>query len=162
MLPALLARVGLPALIKTVGMGLEKISNPAAKTAMDALKQVEDALTNGALTGDDLKEANRHIEKMTDAEGAEFQTLIAQINESLRAEIASEDKYVRRMRPTFGYIIAATWAAQMLAVAFVILENPEKAPVLLNALSSLDTIWTVGLSVLGIYIYKRSREKSTR
>jgi len=53
----------------------------------------------------------------------------------------------------------ATWAAQMLAVAFVILDNPEKAPVLLNAVSSLDTIWTVGLSVLGIYVYKRSGEK---
>jgi hypothetical protein len=159
MLPTLLARIGLPALIQTVGMGLEKISNPVARTAVDALKQVENALTTGMLSGDDLKEANRHIEKMTETDSDEFKTLIAQINESLRAEIASEDTYVRRMRPTFGYIIAATWAAQMLAVAFVILDNPEKAPVLLNAIGSLDTIWTVGLSVLGIYVYKRSGEK---
>ncbi len=162
MLPALLARVGLPALIATVTHGLDKVQNPVAKTAADALKKVEDALTTGALSGDDLKEANRHIEKMAATDSEEFKTLIAQINESLRAEIASEDIYVRRMRPTFGYIIAATWAAQMLAVAFVILDHPEKAPVLLNAIGSLDTIWTVGLSVLGIYVYRRSGEKSRR
>jgi cobalamin synthase len=67
--------------------------------------------------------------------------------------------YVRRMRPTFGYIMAVTWAAQMLAIAFVILDAPEKAGNVINAMSNLSTIWTVGLSVLGIYVYKRSREK---
>jgi len=52
-----------------------------------------------------------------------------------------------------------TWACQMLAVAFVILEDPDKAQNVTSALGNLDTIWTVGLSVLGIYVYKRSQEK---
>ena len=30
---------------------------------------------------------------------------------------AFEDAYVRRMRPTFGYIMALTWLAQMGAIA---------------------------------------------
>ena len=62
----------------------------------------------------------------------------------------------------FCLMIAVTWAAQMLAVATVILDNPDKAPLVMNAIASLDTIWTVGLSVLGIYVYKRSKEKSTQ
>jgi hypothetical protein len=159
-LPAMLAKVGLPFLLKTVAGSLKKLSNPVAKNAVDALAAVEDAMTNGALSGDDLREANRHIETIAGLNNAQFNTLITQINESLRAEIASQDMYVRRMRPTFGYIIAVTWAAQMLAVAFVILDNPERAPILLDGLGQLDTIWTVGLSVLGIYVYRRSGEKT--
>ena len=47
----------------------------------------------------------------------------------------------------------------MLAIAFVIIEAPEKANTIMTAMSNLDTVWTVGLSVLGIYVYKRSQEK---
>lgn len=161
-LPAILSRVGLPFLIKTVASSLDKMGHATAKNAAAALHELDAHIARGDLTGADMAEANRHMEKMAELNSAEFNTLIAQINESLRAEIASQDMYVRRMRPTFGYIIAVTWAAQMLAVAFVILDNPERAPVLLGALGQLDTIWTVGLSVLGIYVYKRSNEKTRR
>lgn len=160
MLPALLARIGLPVLIQSVGTALEAMKNPIAKTASDALKQVNDAVARGAITLDEIKESNRHIEKIEELDSAEFRTLIEQINASLRAEIASEDVYVRRMRPTFGYIIAFTWAAQMLAIAVVMIGDPEKSTLLMNAMGQMDTIWTVGLSVLGIYVYKRSKEKS--
>jgi len=33
------------------------------------------------------------------------------------------------------------------------------APVVFNAVESLSAIWTVALSVLGLYVYKRSDEK---
>ena len=160
MLPAILAQIGLPVLIKSVSTALEKMTNPVAKTAADALRQVNDAVAKGAISLDEIKESNRHIEKIGELDSVEFNTLINEINKSLRAEIASEDVYVRRMRPTFGYVIAFTWACQMLAVAAVILENPDKATVVMNAMAQLDTIWTVGLSVLGIYVYKRSKEKT--
>ncbi len=159
MLPALLARIGLPVLISSVTGALEKIINPIAKSAADALRQVNDAVAKGAISLDEIKESNRHLEKINELESDEFKTQIEQINASLRAEIASQDIYVRRMRPTFGYIIAFTWAAQMFAVAAVILDNPDKADMVMNAMAQLDTIWTVGLSVLGIYVYKRSGEK---
>ena len=160
MLPALLAQIGLPVLVKSLTGALDKLSNPVAKTAAEALKQVDAAVASGAISLDDIKESNRHLEKMSDLESAEITSQIEQINASLRTEIASSDAYVRRMRPTFGYIIAFTWAAQMLAVAAIILDDPEKATVVMSAMGNLDTIWTVGLSVLGIYVYKRSREKS--
>lgn len=159
MLPVLLAKIGLPVLIKTVSQALGSVDNPVAKAASTTLKQVDDAITAGSISPEDVKEANRHLEKMAELDSDEAKTTITQINESLRAEIASQDLYVRRMRPTFGYIMAFTWAAQMLAIAFVILENPEQAGHIMRAMGDLDTIWTVGLSVLGIYVYKRSQEK---
>lgn len=160
MLPALLAQIGLPVLLKSVTSALDKMSNPVAKTAADALKQVNDAVANGGITLDEIKESNRHLEKIEELNSSELKTQIEQTNLSLRSEVTSEDVYVRRMRPTFGYIIAFTWAAQMLAIAAVIIENPEKSTIVMSAMGNLDTIWTVGLSVLGIYVYKRSKEKN--
>lgn len=159
MLSALLAQIGLPVLVKTVSGALDKMTSPAAKAAAATLKQVDAAISTGGITPEQIQEANRHVEKMAELESAEFKTIISEVNQSLRSETASEDKYVRRMRPTFGYIMAFTWAAQMLAIAFVILETPEKANNVISAMSNLDTVWTVGLSVLGIYVYKRSSDK---
>ncbi|HEY1097036.1 MAG TPA: 3TM-type holin [Alphaproteobacteria bacterium] len=159
MLPALLASIGLPVLVRTLGSALDKIDNPVAKGASEALKHVDDALNQGSINPEEIKEINRHIENMAQLDSAEFKTLIEQVNSSLRTESASSDPYVRRMRPTFGYIMAITWAAQMLAIAAVILEDPEKAGTIIQAMDSLSMIWTVGLSVLGVYVYKRSQEK---
>lgn len=66
---------------------------------------------------------------------------------------------MRRMRPTFGYLMAVTWAAQMLAIAYVIVFETAQAGVVMSAMASLSAIWAVGLSVLGIYVYKRSEDK---
>jgi hypothetical protein len=159
MLPAILSQIGLPFLIKTVSGALQKMSSPVAKKAGEALAQVDAAVARGAITPEQLKEANRHIEAMAALDSAEFKTIIEQVNSSLRAEIASTDPYVRRMRPTFGYIMAITWAAQMLAIAAVMIDSPKDAPAIMAGLANLSSIWTVGLSVLGIYVYQRSREK---
>jgi steroid 5-alpha reductase family enzyme len=74
-------------------------------------------------------------------------------------EKTSEDAYVSRMRPTFGYVMALTWLAQMGAIAWVIVADPVQANLIITAMTSLGTIWSVGLSVLGIYVYKRSEDK---
>lgn len=159
MISALLAQVGLPLLVKTVGSALSGSSNAVAKAAGDALKGVEGEIESGRLTGEDLAEANRHIEAMAELDAETDRAWLSQVNRTIRAEVASEDPYVRRMRPTFGYVVAVTWAAQMGAVAYVIATDPAAAGAVVSALGSLGTIWTVGLSVLGIYVYKRSQEK---
>lgn len=69
------------------------------------------------------------------------------------------EMFTRLMRPVFGYVVALSWAAQMLAVAFVIVFKTDQASSVVNSLESLSTTWAVGLSVLGIYVYKRSAEK---
>ena len=157
-LPILL-QAGLPALIKGLADGLKNVNTPVAQGASGALGALMDAFNKGEISAEQLGELNRHMEKMQEMESGERQNAIAQINESLRAEVASSDAYVRRMRPTFGYIIALTWAAQMFALAYVIAFDTAQAAIVIHAVESLGTIWAVGLSVLGIYVFKRSEEK---
>jgi ElaB/YqjD/DUF883 family membrane-anchored ribosome-binding protein len=159
MLTTILSKIGLPILIEFVAQALSKIDNPIAKTASEALGQIDEVLQSGLISEEQLIEANRHAETMAQMRVAEVEARLSQVNESLRAEIASTDKYVRRMRPTFGYIMATTWAAQMFGLAYVIVFMPDKAGNIMHGMSALSTIWGVGLSVLGIYVYKRSEDK---
>ena len=159
MLPMLLAQIGLPLLVKAVGGALSNSSNSVAKAAGDALGQVDTEIATGRLDGDQLKEANRHLEALATLEANTDQTWLQQVNQTIRAESISDDAYVRHMRPTFGYIMAFTWAAQMGAIAYTVVADPQQAAPVIAAVASLGTIWTVGLSVLGIYVYRRSGEK---
>ena len=159
MIPALLAQIGLPLLVRAVADGLGAIDHPAAKSASGALKDVGSAIDGGAISPESVAEANRHVERLAELDAAEARTTLSEVNRSLRAEVASGDAYVRRMRPTFGYGMALSWCAQMGAVAYVIVADPARAGAVVEAMASLGTIWTVGLSVLGIYVYKRSEEK---
>ena len=159
MISSLLAKVGLPVLVAIVGGALGAIDNPVAKTASQALERVDEALKAGQITPEQLEEANRHTEKMAEMEMENYQATLSEINQSLRAEVASDDKYVRRMRPTFGYLMAFTWAAQMFGIAYVIMFETDKAGVVMAAMGNLSAIWAVGLSVLGIYVYRRSDDK---
>lgn len=154
-----LAQIGIPALVKGLAEGLSQLKSPVAQGAAAALGELGDAFGNGSIDPEQLAELNRHVEKMEEIEAQERQASIQSINESLRAEVASSDPYVRRMRPTFGCIIAATWGAQMLALAYVIVFDTSEASLVIEAMERLGTIWAVGLSVLGIYVYKRSEEK---
>lgn len=159
MLETLLAKIGLPLLISFVSESLKSISSPVAQSASKALEQVDEALKAGQISTEEIKEANRHIETLAQLQSEEIRSNIEEVNKSLRAEIASQDKYIRRMRPTFGYIMAVSWAAQTLGIAYIIIFDTQRAGYMLNAMSSLSAIWAVGLSVLGIYVYKRSEDK---
>jgi hypothetical protein len=82
------------------------------------------------------------------------------VNETMRAEAASSDPYVRRMRPTWGYIMAATWAATMGAVAYTIVSTPAEAGKILSGLADTTALWGLGLAVLGVYVTGRTKEKT--
>lgn len=159
MLPAIISRLGLPLLISLIAGALGKVDNPVARTASDALNNFEAAMAGGAISSEQMAEANRHAERMAELRAKEYETAMAEINQSLRLEAQSTDPYVRRMRPTFGYLMAATWAAQMFGIAYIMIFRTESAPAILDGMEALSTIWAVGLSVLGIYVYKRSEEK---
>lgn len=159
MLTSILSRLGLPLLIDFVSQALGKIDHPAAQSATKALEEVDNALAGGLITPEQMAEANRHAEEMAQINLKEYEVSLSEINQSLRAEVASNDPYVRRMRPTFGYLMAFTWAAQMFALAYVVIFETDKAASVLTGMASLSTIWAVGLSVLGIYVYKRSEDK---
>ncbi len=159
MLPAIIAQIGLSAIISIISKALGELSHPVAKTAAEALGKVDKAIAGGEIAPEQVAEANRHAETIARIEMEEGRATLSEVNQSLRAEVASDDPYVRRMRPTFGYLMAITWAAQMLGIAYVIVFRTAEAGLVMRAAESLTVIWTVGLSVLGIYVYKRTEEK---
>lgn len=159
MLESVLAKIGLPILIDIIGRSVSRIDHPAAQSAARALGELDAALAGGMISNEQMAEANRHAEAMAELAMQERQAGITEVNESLRTEVASDDPYVRRMRPTFGYLMAFTWAAQMFGLAYVLVFETAKAAAVLEGMASLSAIWAVGLSVLGIYVYKRSEDK---
>ncbi len=161
MLPTIISKLGLPVLISLLGGALGRINNPVAQSASKSLENFEGALAGGVITAEQMAEANRHAEELAKIKAKEYETALSEVNQSIRAELSSTDAYVRRMRPTFGYLMAITWAAQMMALAYVVVFDTDKAKNVLEGMESLTTIWAVGLSVLGIYVYKRSEEKKS-
>ncbi len=159
MTSSVLAGLAVPVVIEALKTGLSKLDHPAAAGAREALQGLQDAVNTGGVSPDVLRTTQDHFQKILQLESARDTATVEQVNESLRAEVASNDPYVRRMRPTFGYMMAATWGAQMLALAYIIVTDPGRAGDVLNAMESLGTIWAVALSVLGIYVYQRSSEK---
>tara|TARA_B100001939_G_scaffold72990_1_gene61156 strand:- start:9269 stop:9883 length:615 start_codon:yes stop_codon:yes gene_type:complete len=93
---------------------------------------------------------------------------LAEINKTMRGEIASNDAYVRRWRPTLGYAVSLTWAVMMICtsagVLVPVILYPDKAPVIINAigttLSMTMGLWGIALSILGVSVVQRSRDKA--
>ena len=93
------------------------------------------------------------------------------VNETMRAEMTSGDSYVRRWRPTWGYITAGAWLFQSLAiggavaggVAATLDGNAEGARALLDGaadlIGALTAQWAFALTVLGVNVTSRSRDK---
>lgn len=81
-------------------------------------------------------------------------------NETIRTEYANKDWYVRRMRPTFGYIMALSWGAQMGAITYRIIRGElAEVAVMITSFVQLTPLWLMGLSVLGLYVHNRSKDK---
>ena len=152
MIPQILAKIGVPVLTTILSEALGKVNDPK-------IQEAARTIGNLTLTERQIAEANRHTETMAQLEVRDRSSTLAQINETIRKEVESNDQYVRRMRPTFGYLMACTWAAQMFGLAYTIFTNPQEAGQVMSAMSHLTGIWGIGLSVLGIYVYKRSEDK---
>lgn len=159
MLPAILASVGIPLLTKVLSGTLSASGNELAKAAGDALGRFGKAVDEGVLAPGERARMEEALSAVAAAECRRDAKVLGQVNRTIRAELSNSDTYVRRMRPTFGYVMAASWAAQMGALAWVSVTDPGKAASLITAMSNLGTIWGVGLSVLGLYVYGRTKEK---
>lgn len=85
---------------------------------------------------------------------------LSEVNETIRAELASGDKFKSYWRPLFGYVMALTWGAIMLATTYQILFKPDVASNTISALGQLSALWGIGLAVLGINVHKRSDDKA--
>ena len=146
------------------------------KNDPESLEVAINADPNAVLKLREIEDNNRTLlqQQLILAETARIQAnLLAEsdrlktINETMRAETSSDDPYVRRWRPTFGYCAAAAWTAQvagnMLALGYSLAIPSEAAAVLTGAANinqSLIVPWSVALGVLGINVAKRSADKA--
>lgn len=87
---------------------------------------------------------------------------LVEINKTMRAEAASNDAFVRRWRPSFGYAITLTWVLQTIALCWAIVGKPEKAVEIVNAMVALTPMWGIALTVLGIQVRERSKDKQVQ
>ncbi|MEI8609948.1 3TM-type holin [Enterovibrio norvegicus] len=76
-----------------------------------------------------------------------------------QAELASNDAYVRRWRPTFGYAMCLAWSLLFFGLAYALVFHPKEAASNVNAVVALTPLFSVALAVLGISIHKRSQDK---
>jgi hypothetical protein len=159
MISSILKATGVSGIVSALSKVFKNHKSEKLQKAGAVLEEISAVFSNGDISAEDQEEIHRHMEEVLKIESEMNADIISEINQSIRAEIASEDKYVRHMRPTFGYLMAITWAAQMLAVAYVMIFETQNAGFLIEAVGALSPIWAVGLSVLGIYVYKRSEDK---
>lgn len=94
---------------------------------------------------------------------------LAEINTTIRAELASNDKFKSYWRPGFGWSLLITWTLLMLAIIFVLCWVVVTSPAdigkvfagLSSALGPISVMWGVALTILGVNISKRSQDKMT-
>ena len=112
------------------------------------------------------QEHRRELRRMTlEAETKK----LAQINQTMRAELQAESGYRTNWRPTFGYAASIAFGLQMIGLTvvfgWVAIAAPAEAGTIVKALaeaiSSLMPLWAVALSILGVQIRQRSRDKET-
>ena len=151
--PALLRLAGKDNAAEVVDQGVSIAKRLAGKDDPDAA--LEAIRANPQL----LVEFQRTMNDIVIAElEAETRRLEA-INQTMRAEITSADPYVRRARPTFLYVMAGTWALQTLAFFIAVISYPTEAPKILASLGDVAFMWTIALSVIGVYVKVRSDDK---
>ena len=143
------------------GSKAAEVTQAAADIARSVTGRDDDAGALQALEDDGelLTKYQRQTQDRALAFYAQETARLEAVNQTIRIEAASQDPYVRRMRPTFGYIVAISWAGLMGGIVYNIVRDPATAGTVIGAVGQLATMWSVALSVLGVYVYRRSSEK---
>jgi len=108
-----------------------------------------------------------HQEKLIQLHLDAESSRLSQINQTMRAEAAATDAYVRRWRPTYGYATCLTWVLESAAIVAAIVAAsfiyPAQADKILGGVTALmgalTAMWGIALSVLGVNITSRSQDK---
>lgn len=147
----------------------EKIARDLTETALEisgennAETLHQKLLTDPAL----LQEMSRQFQELEIRVLMEESARLSFINQSMQVEAQSNDAYVRRWRPTYGYLTAIAWFAMMAgssaAIFWAVVKDPEQAPVIINAmgtaLAQSSMLWGIALAVLGVSVHCRSKDK---
>lgn len=162
MITKVLGKIGLPILLKFVRSGLSKIDSHTAQEAVSALKEVSTAIEREKISAAEIAEANRHAEKLQEIENEYDVKTLTVINETIRQELVSEDRFVRFWRPAFGYAVAIAWLLNMGTICYVVIADYPNAAEIIMSMVETTSLWSVALGVLGVSVVKRSQEKQAR
>jgi len=147
----------------------EEIANKVTGIAMGMAGQQDPQALLNQLQGNPEMLAEMQS-KMAEHEATilaeETERLVA-VNRTMQAEVASSDPYVRRWRPTYGYLTAFAWFIMMVGTTATFLwaaiKTPEQAPVIIaavgTAMSQSSMLWGIALAVLGVSVHSRSKDK---
>jgi len=97
--------------------------------------------------------------KHAELESDERKFNLGQLHSTMQKELASNDPYVRRWRPTFGYAVCLAWCLVFFGLAYAMVFHPTDAAELVNSVVALTPLFGFALSILGISIHKRSLDK---
>lgn len=167
MIPALLASVGLPLLVKAVGGALSGLDHPAAKIAVDALEGVGKAIGTKEIPPEQLAEANRHIERMAEIDSVEAREALAQINQTMRAESASDKWWVSGWRPFWGFVSALAFAIVAALVCWLGYQavrtgNQDALRMVPDLVTAMAMLFGIPGAILGVASWHRGKEKRIR
>lgn len=162
MIAKVLGKIGLPILVKFIGRALLGMNNDVARQAGNLLGEVDSAIQKQQISLDELKEANRHVEKSLEIESEVDEKTLSTIHQTIRQELTSEDRFVRFWRPAFGYSVALAWLLNMFTICYVVLSDNPKAPEIITAMVETTSLWGIALGVLGISVVKSSSEKNKK
>ncbi len=99
---------------------------------------------------------NDHTAKMYEKETERIEV----VSKTYRAELASKDSYVRRMRPTFGYALIYCMIVMFTSVAATaMIAGVDKAVNLIEAYAKMKWIFVSAFGAISVYINNRTKEK---
>lgn len=92
-------------------------------------------------------------------ESAERKLALTEQHKLMKAELDSDDPFVRRWRPTFGYAVCIAWTSLFFGIALLMLIHPEHTEAAFTGAAKLTGLFSVALTILGLNIHKRSQDK---
>lgn len=94
---------------------------------------------------------------------------LGEVNQTIRAEVASGDPFVRRARSSFLWAMSFAWIIEGVtigaAIVWVSLWRPDQAGAVLAGLKALMEAtaehWMYAMAVSGVAVWARTRDKQT-
>ena len=160
MIAKILGKIGLPLLVKYLGKALSGMNCTVAQEAGQMLGSVDDAIQNRKISLEELKEANRHVEKLQEIEAGLDDKTLNTIHQTIRQELSSEDRFVRFWRPAIGYSVALAWLMNMGTICYVVISDNPRAPEIIAALVETTSLWGIALGVLGLSVVRGTPDKN--
>lgn len=160
-----IAKIGAPLLGNAILPGIGGVAASAIVASALGVEDTPDAIDVAIRTDPEaaLKLRTAELENARDLRSLVLQAeskQIAETNQSYRAELVSGNWYQKGWRPTFGYGTAISYTSQMMALSYVIVTEPEKAPAVIAAMAAMTALWGIGLAVVGVAVWKRSDDKA--